>query len=234
MGFDRIIYEKRDGIAKIIMNRPEKLNAIDQQMGEEMDAAFQDAEEDDAVRVIVWTGTGRAFTVGADLQARRSQSYEEYAKNHLRSNVKSLERENFGKPLIAAVNGLAVVYHSMLLADIIVADEDARFRDTHAEFGGAPSRLYMKRLQETVGNRKALEVFFLCDWINAQEAKQIGLVNQVTPRGKLMDVVDEMAKKIASRNPATLRTIKQTIKLGAAEDIGALPVPVEERASTRA
>jgi len=221
--FTNIILEKRNGIAKIILNRPQALNALDIDTHMELQAALRDIEEDEATRVVVITGSGRAFCAGADLK---------YI-NELLGNPQKMAAfgqlfhdtygmiENLSKPVIAAINGLALAGGIELLeaCDIVIASEEARIGDQHANFGLVPGGGGTQRLPRLIGIRKAKELLLTGDWISGKEAEAIGLVNKAVPAEKLEEAVNEMAQKLAERSPMASKTIKFLVNRGMQTDL---------------
>jgi enoyl-CoA hydratase/carnithine racemase len=209
MGYQTILVAKENGLGTLTLNRPDVLNAMNQQMLQEVDQALTDFEYDDEVRVIVFTGAGRAFSSGRDLKEIGGASHKTGAEvwSHL---------ENIGKPVIAAVNGLCFTGAlSMLLSfDIVVAAEDATFADTHARYGMVHGGGTSQRLRDVVGLRKAKELLFTCEPITAVEAERIGLVNRVVPSEALIPSVLHLAHQISKNDPAALRTAKYLVNAG--------------------
>jgi len=225
MGYETIIYEKKRAMAKITLNRPEVLNALNRTMVEEFGQALEEAENDNEVRVVVITGQGRAFCVGFDLKFAGELSslhdQQEFCKlcNHL-----MLERiENMGKPVIAAINGftLAGGFEIMLAVDLVIASEDAVIGDQHVNGGfiGAGGGPY--RLISMVGLRKAKELVLTARRLTGREAEAIGLVNRAVPVGQLETVVTEVASAIAEYSPVAVRYSKAIMNRTAYIDMAA-------------
>jgi enoyl-CoA hydratase/carnithine racemase len=208
-GFETLELDEDQGLAVIRLNRPEALNAINQQMLLDLDAALDRLEESDDVRVIALTGTGRAFSAGRDLK--------EIGGDIHRSGAEVWARlESIPKPVIAAVNGLCYTGAlSMLLAvDLVVAADTAVFADTHAKFGMFHGGGTTQRLRELVGPRRAKELLFTCVPISAAEAERIGLVNRVVPAGELMNAVRELAQTMSGNDPQVLGAVKDLVNRG--------------------
>ena len=223
MAFTNIILEKKDGVAKITLNRPKQLNALDGPTMEEIEAAIDDIEKDDSVKVVVITGSGRAFSAGADLsyvEARLDQP-EELAK-YLQQFRKTCDKiESLGKPVIAAINGFALAGGLELAnaCDLAIASEEARIGDQHAMFGLIPGGGNSQRLPRLIGIRKAKELMLSGNWITPQEAERLGLVNKVVPADKLEEAVEEMAQALAERSPAASAAIKALVNRGMQTDL---------------
>jgi len=214
MTYNKIILEKKSGIAKITLNRPQALNALDEELLSEFMAALDDIEKDDSVNVVILTGAGRAFSAGRDLKG-----ILESRERPGGSRYKALE--DLSKPVIAAVNGPCFTgsFELVMCADIIIASDNAVFGDTHARFGITPGGGQTQRLPKQIGPKKAKELMFTCDTIPAREAERIGIVNKVVPLEKLEETAMEMAEKILKNVPETVRTIKSLVNRGMKTDL---------------
>jgi 2-(1,2-epoxy-1,2-dihydrophenyl)acetyl-CoA isomerase len=202
MGSENVLLEKSDGVATITMNRPERLNALDVEMGEELLQAFRGCGADAEVRVIVLTGAGRAFSAGGDVKAF-SESIDDpvsYFKELIpRLHAGILEIRRMPKPVIARVHGFATgAAMSLTMAcDLVVAAESARFNIAYAGVGLSPDGGATYFLPRLVGPRRALEIFFTADMIDAAEAARLGLVNRVVPDGDLEKATRDLALRFA-------------------------------------
>ena len=214
MTYNNIILEKEGGIAKIVLNRPHVLNALNEELLSELVTALEDIEKDNSVNVVILTGKGQAFSAGRDLKGILEG--REYAGG---PRYKALE--DLSKPVIAAVNGYCFTgaLELAMCADIIIASENAVFGDTHARFGVIPGGGQTQRLPRLIGPKKAKELMFLCDTISAQEAKGIGIVNRVVAPEKLDEAATEMAEKILKNIPETVRAVKSLINQGMNTDL---------------
>jgi 2-(1,2-epoxy-1,2-dihydrophenyl)acetyl-CoA isomerase len=206
MGNKNVLLEKADGVATITMNRPERLNALDVEMGEELLQAFRGCGADPEVRVIVLTGAGRTFSAGGDVKAFAGSIDEPvpYFKELIpRLHAGILEIRRMPKPVIARVHGFAAgAAMSLTMAcDLVVAAESARFNIAYARVGLSPDGGSTYFLPRLVGQRKALEIFFTADIIEAAEAARLGLVNWVVPDGELEKTTRDLALRLA-RGPA--------------------------------
>ena len=218
LGFERIVYEKAPPRATITLNRPEVLNAFDFRMLRELARACEDASWDDEIRVVVVTGTGRAFCVGADLKAWGADLLDnprEYWKWFGAFKDMHDRLREIGKPTVARVNGIAVGGGNELqmACDLSVIVEDAFIRHVGLEHGSVPAGGATQWLQLMVGDRRAREIVFLCDEISAAQAEEWGLVNRAVPEAELDDVVDEWVEKLAARLPQTTRYAKQQLNV---------------------
>lgn len=223
MEYDRIILEKKDRIAKITLNRPKELNAIDKETHLQLQAAFKDIEADPEVRVVIITGAGRAFCAGADLKyaiSLNDNPQEMAAFGQLFYDTFAMI-DNLSKPIVASINGLALAGGIELLesCDIVIASEDARIGDQHANFGLVPSGGGSQRLPRLIGVRKAMELLLTGDAVTAKEAEALGLINKAVPADKLEEATMEMARKLAERSPMASKAIKALVKRGMQVDL---------------
>lgn len=207
--YNTILVEKKEHIAILTLNRPEKLNAINLEMKNELRQALNELEADSDVKIVIMTGAGRAFSVGHDMTDPPS-TLDEFT---------SLEEEEklfkLDKPTIAAIHGytLGDGIQQTLLCDIVVASEDAILGFIGPRAGGFCYGS-LEVLPALVGMRKASELFFTCEQISAEEAFRIGLVNKVVPRQQLMPAAFEMAEKIMKLAPLGIKYTKRMMKRG--------------------
>ena len=216
LGFEAVVYEKAPPRATIRLNRPDVLNAFDFRMLREIACACEDASWDDDVRVVVVTGTGRAFCVGADLRSwdedylGRPGEYWKWfgAFKDMHDRLREL-----GKPTVARVNGIAVGGGNELqmACDLAVMVESAFIRHVGLEHGSVPAGGATQWLPIMVGDRRAREILMLCEEIPAARAAEWGLVNRAVPAGELDAHVDELVEKLARKLPTTLRYTKQQL-----------------------
>jgi enoyl-CoA hydratase/carnithine racemase len=214
LGFERIVYEKAPPRATIRFNRPEVLNAFDFQTLRELARACEDASWDDAIRVVVLTGTGRAFCVGADLR-EWAEGYignpTEYWKWFGAFKDAHDRLREIGKPTVARINGICVGGGNELQmgCDLAVMVEDAFFRLVGPEHGSVPAGGATQWLTIMVGDRRAREIVLLCEEIPAQKAAEWGLVNSAVPADQLDVEVDRLVESLARKLPQTTRYAKQ-------------------------
>jgi enoyl-CoA hydratase len=216
MGFQAIKVERRGPVLRIRMNRPDKLNAQNPTLIEEMDAAFTAGGADPDVRVIVLSGEGRAFSAGHDLEHpgydRRGYTYHTRVEMERRLFLDKLLRlRNLPTPTIAQVHGHCVAAGLMLacMCDLIVCDETARFANPVVAMAMAGVQLLIEPWE--IGARKAKELLFTAEAFDAAEAHRLGLVNRVVPAGRLEDEADALADRIASLPAFAVRTVKKSI-----------------------
>ena len=216
LGFERIVYEKAPPRATITLNRPEVLNAFDFQMLRELARAFEDASWDDDIRVVVVTGEGRAFCVGADLRSWGAElvgNSKEYWKWFGAFQDMHDRLREIGKPTLARVQGIAVGGGNELqmACDLAVMVDGAYIRHVGPEHGSVPAGGATQWLPIFAGDRRAREILFLCEEIPARQALEWGLVNRVCAPGELDAVVDELVEKLAAKLPQTIRYTKQQL-----------------------
>ncbi len=216
LGFETIVYEKAPPRATITLNRPEVLNAFDFLMLRELARACEDASWDDDIRVVVLTGAGRAFCVGADLKSW-SERYlgepREYWKWFGAFKDMHDKLREVGKPTVARINGIAVGGGNELqmACDLAVMVDDAFIRHVGLEHGSVPAGGATQWLPVFVGDRRAREIIFMCEEIPAAQAAEWGLVNWVVPAAELDAKVDEVVEKLAAKLPQTTRYAKQQL-----------------------
>ncbi len=211
MDYEDLILEKKQGIAWITLNRPEVLNAVDNQLLRELISTLEDVEEDDSVGVVILKGAGRAFCAGADLKSMFGSEGEGERFSRIAEMIEVMD-----KPVIAAVHGFAITGGFLLAysSDMIIAAEDAVFADTHALWGLIPNGGESQRLPRLVGKMKAKELMFTSDQLSAGEAERIGLVNKVVPRNKLDEAAEELARKLLNNSRNSITAIKLLINRG--------------------
>ena len=214
MKFDTITIDRQDAIWLVTLNRPERLNAMSQKMLLEMDSACDMIEEDKSCRVVVLTGSGKAFTPGFDLQdqaAKTPQGIEAW-RPLLKRNFDSVIRFwNLTKPTIAAVNGPALAggCELAMACDITIAGNSATFGEPEVKFGAG---IVIMLLPWIVGPKKAKEIAFLGkDQLSAQEACDLGMVNQVVSDDEVLPTALGIARAIAVVDPMVMRRTKQQI-----------------------
>lgn len=205
--YKTILVEKRNHLAILSFNRPEKLNAINVQVKREVSQALIELEADDDVRVVIMTGVGRAFSSGYDITAPESE-LEEFMS--LKEEEKLL---NLDKPTIAAIQGYALGdgLQQALLCDIRVAADDSVLGFIGPLIGGLCYSAF-SILPQVVGRGKASELLFTCSRISAEEAYRIGLVNKVVPREQLMPAAVELAEQITKVEPLLLKYSKRMLR----------------------
>jgi len=206
-----------NGVATLVMNRPEKLNSLNNELANALNLAFERIGKNEAVRVVVLTGAGRAFCAGGDLasigkgrEARDSKQLEPI----LRAGMGAMLRMRMiPQPVIAAVNGPAAGagMNVALAADIRIAAEEAIFGQNFSKVGLFPDYGGTYFLPQLIGPSKAAELFYTGDMINAATALQLGLVNRLVPGAQLEREARKVAAQLAAGPPIAIRAIKQTL-----------------------
>jgi 2-(1,2-epoxy-1,2-dihydrophenyl)acetyl-CoA isomerase len=216
--FEQILYAKEGGVATITMNRPAKLNAYSEKMVHEMLAAFADARDDDEIRAVILTATGRGFCSGGDIgtdfqyppryRGHRLESYLEMREN-MHALIRFLHR--FDKPVIAAINGAAVAggLTLALACDFRIAAESARLGDTSLKFALIPDEGGAYFFPRFLGMDRALQMSLLSEIYPARKALELGLVTEVVPDAELMTAARTFAGRLAEGPPIAIRLTKR-------------------------
>ena len=210
--YREILFHKFEGIARISINRPEVHNAFTPLTVKEMINAMELSREDTSIGVIIITGEGgKAFCSGGDQSVRGHGGYVG-ADTVPRLNVLDLQKliRSIPKPVIAAVAGWAIggghVLH--VVCDLTIAADNARFGQTGPKVGSFDGGFGASYLARIVGQKKAREIWYLCDQYDASEARDMGLVNKVVPLEKLEETYVEWARKIMQKSPLAIRMLK--------------------------
>jgi enoyl-CoA hydratase len=219
MNFECIIYEKSEGIAVIKLNRPKVLNAMNKQLWLDVQTALEDVRNDPEIKVLIFTGEGRAFSTGADLKESKTRSIEAYRDYLVELQEASRKIIRFEKPTIAAINGYALGsgYELALACDIRIAAEDAQIGSPEARVTSSVTGGAMRLIQSLIGPGKARELLFTAENIDGKEAERIGLVNKAVPSDQLMNEVRGMAKKIAVNSSFSIKMIKKGLLMAQGE-----------------
>ena len=219
MNFQTLLYKKIKAVALVTLNRPEVLNAMNRQLWLDLQSALESAGKDDQIKVVVFTGQGRAFSSGADLKESKTRSVEAY-----RDYLESLQEVSrivlrFPKPTIAAINGYALGsgYELALACDIRIAAYEAQIGSPEARVSSSVTGGAFRLLPSLVGPGKAKELLFTADPIDGREAERIGLVNRAVPLDELMNETLGMADRIAENDPFSLKMIKEGVGLAQGE-----------------
>ena len=228
MAYTDILYEKRDGVAWITINRPEVRNAFRTRTVAELTEAFTDARWDPAVGVVVLTGAGdKAFCSGGDQKERGQGGYAPGAAGtevQRPMDVEALHSaiRHIPKPVIAMVNGFAIggghVLH--VLCDLTVASENAVFGQTGPRVGSVDAGHGTGYLARLVGEKKAREIWYLCRQYTAQEALAMGLVNKVVPLRDLRAEVEQWCRELLDKSPTALALAKQSFNIDSEQRAG--------------
>jgi enoyl-CoA hydratase/carnithine racemase len=211
-----LLYEVKDRIATITLNRPDKLNAFTGPMIEAWARVLGEAQADEQVHVVIVTGAGRAFCAGGDVgrMGEGAPGPLEH-KNQLWENIHRIPKqlEQMDKPVLAMVNGVAVGagMGMCLMCDVRVASEEARFSTGYVKVGLVPGDGDTYFLPRLVGPAKALELLWTADFIDAGEALRLGIVNRVVPSAELRDATYTLARQIAEGPQIPIRMIKRLV-----------------------
>ena len=217
MSFENLLYEVRDGVAFVTVNRPDKLNALNRATVQELDRAFADAGADPAVRAIVLTGAGpKAFVAGADIGELAQQKPLGGKEYSLYGQGVLARIESLGKVVIAAVNGYALGggCELALACHVRVASENARMGLPEVTLGIIPGFGGTQRLARLVGRGKALDLILSGEMIDAREAHRIGLVDRVAAEGQAVAAAESLARVIASRGPIAIKMAIESVNEG--------------------
>src|SRR5512136_1268488 len=213
MELKNIIFEKKDSLAWITLNRHEVRNAQNDLLLAEVLWALENSRDDDNVRIIIFTGAGdKAFSAGADISEFPKRTPPDILAGKGKKRMTDLVRD-IPKPAIAMVNGLALGGGCELAmsCDIIIASENAMFGQPEINVGVIPGAGGTQILPRLVGEKKAKELVFTGGFIPAQEALALGLINKVVPQDKLKETVMEMAKAMLRHSPIILKLCKLAI-----------------------
>lgn len=216
MEYKYLLVEIKDGIAITKINRPNVLNAVDDDTILELELAMQTLNKDSSVKVIIITGEGKSFVSGSDI-ANLAKKDSIKAREYSQLGQRVLNYiENMEKPVIAAVNGFALGSGCELAmaCDIRIASDKAKFGQPEVKLGVIPGHAGTQRLVRLVGLGKAKELIFTADIIDAQEALRIGLVNKVVAPEELMNEAIKVAQKIAAVGPIAVKLAKTVLNRG--------------------
>ena len=216
-----VTLEKQGHVGVVTMNRPEALNALNDQVLRDLDAVLTQAEEDAELYVLVVTGAGRSFVAGADIGQMSGFSAVEGKAFGVYGNQVFAKLENLSKPTIAAVNGFALGggCELAMACDIRLASEKAKFGQPETGLGITPGFGGTQRLPRIVGASRAMELILTAKTISAAQAREIGLVSEVYPPEELMDRALELANSIAANAQVAVRQSKAAIRRGLQTDM---------------
>jgi enoyl-CoA hydratase len=222
MAYENITFEVQDGVGLLTFNRPKALNALNPATIEEVNVVVEKTRNDDTIRVLILTGAGeKAFVAGADINQFTIMNTLEARNFAARGQEVFFKLEQLPKPVIACVNGFALGGGCELAmsCDFIYASDKAKFGQPEINLGIIPGFGGTQRLSRLIGRGKAKELCMTGETIDAQQAKELGLVAKVFPAEKLMEETLKVAKQMASRSQAALRTIKFVIDRGVDIDL---------------
>lgn len=213
---NKVILEKREGFAIVTLNRPEAMNALSRELRADIVAAFEACVIDNGIRVVILTGSGKAFCAGFDLQELSNTEADAAQEG---DNTVARAMEAFTGPIIGAINGHAITggFEMALACDVLVAADSARFADTHARVGILPGWGLSQKLPRMVGLSRAKEISFTGKPVFAQQAYEWGLVNHVIAREELLPRAIELAEAMCKCVPQLLPQYKALIDEGYAK-----------------
>lgn len=209
---DLVLTSTEGGVTTVTMNRPEALNALSAGLRNRLTEVFTDLAEDSATEVIVFTGNGRAFTVGLDLKELGGETAAATVVN--KDLGKAMLQVN--KPIIGAINGYAITggFELALMCDFMLASEQAKFADTHARVGVVPGWGLSQRLPRLIGINRAKELSLTGNFLDAATAYTWGLVNRVVAADELLATAQQLAKDIFSTEPVTRNAVRHIMDAG--------------------
>ncbi len=216
MNFETLLFEKRENIGIVSINRPSSMNSLNSKVLDELDRLFDEIKRDKDIYVVVLTGMGKAFVAGADIPEMKDKNTLE-AKEFADKGLNLFRKiELMEKPVIAAVNGFALGggCELAMCCDIRIGSNKAKFGQPEVGLGITPGFGGTQRLPRLVGEGRAKEIIFTCDIIDAEEAYRIGLLNKIVAAEELMEKSLEMASKIASKGQIAVRHSKTSINIG--------------------
>ena len=209
-----VLLEKRDGFAIVTLNRPEAMNALSRELRGDFVTAFGECSHDPGIRVVILTGSGKAFCAGFDLKELGAGAAKTTADEA--DNVVADAMDAFNGPIIGAVNGHCITggFEMALACDILIASENARFADTHARVGMLPGWGLSQKLPRLIGLSRAREMAFTGAPVFASQAYDWGLVNRVVPQEELLPAAIRMAEDICACAPEVLQQYQSLITEG--------------------
>jgi enoyl-CoA hydratase/carnithine racemase len=217
MTYETLLYDRRNAIGYVTVNRPQKLNALNRNVLDELFDSFQALKKDDEVRVVILTGCGdKAFVAGADVGELALLTSVEGKETARRGQQVFNLIENLGKPVIAAINGFALGggCELALACTLRIAAETARMGLPEVKLGLIPGYGGSQRLPRLVGKCRALEIILTGEPVTAQEAFRQGLVNQVVPAAELLAAAEKLAQKIIANAPLAVKFALEAVHHG--------------------
>ena len=212
MAYETLMVDRQDPLALIRLNRPQALNALNSQLMDELTSALDEAEADDAIRVIVLTGSDRAFAAGADIKEMAPKDYvQAFKEDFITRNWERTARCR--KPVIAAVAGYALGggCELAMMCDFIIAADNAKFGQPEITLGVSPGAGGTQRLTRLIGKAKAMDMILTGRMMDAAEAERSGLVSRVVPLASLLDETLAIARKLAELSPVSVMLTKEMV-----------------------
>jgi enoyl-CoA hydratase len=211
MSENSVLFEEKNNIATITLNRPEKRNCMNQSLLANLYDCVERFSNDEKLTVAILTGNGKSFCAGLDLNALLKENLSDP-----RGDGRGLSEVMSAchKPIIGAINGHSITggFELALLCDFLIASDNASFRDSHVEVGIHPGWGMTQLLQQSVGQRMAKQISLTCEQVSAQRAFEIGLVNEVVSPENLLPRAFELARMIVSKNLEMSKTVKYLIE----------------------
>lgn len=210
-GYKTLLVERKGRVAKITINRPDNLNALNAEVMAELVCCLDEIDRNKAVAVSILTGAGRAFAAGADIKEMQSQSFSDmYVDDYFAGWDRFAGAR---KPIIAAVNGFALGggCEVAMMCDLIIASDKAKFGQPEIKLGVTPGMGGSIRLTKAIGKAKAMDLVLTGRMIDSDEADRLGLVSRVVPHQNLMDVATEIAEEIASFSIPSIIAAKEMV-----------------------
>lgn len=214
---EELLFDVENGVATITINRPDKRNSFHDEMVRQWVSWLEECKTREDVKVIVFTGSEGSFSSGGDTTRFKDKAEQTplEAKAGMTANTQSLARKvaEIDKPIIAAINGMAVGggLDVALMCDVRLLSSSARVAETYAKMGLIPGVGGAWFLPRIIGNAAALDMFWTCRWVDAQEALSLGLANRIFPEETFRDDVKAYAEQIAAAAPLSLRFIKRMV-----------------------
>ncbi|HQR17171.1 MAG TPA: enoyl-CoA hydratase-related protein [Gemmatimonadales bacterium] len=217
MTYQNLLFDVRDGIAIVTINRPDKLNALNDAVIADLDRAVERIESEDAIAGVILTGAGsKAFVAGADIGELAQQKQMSGKARAMRGQAVFRRLERCGKPVVAAVNGFALGggCELAMACHLRVASESAKFGQPEVKLGIGPGYGGTVRLPRLVGKGRALDLLLTARMVGAEEALQMGLVNRVVPADKLMAEAESLLRTVLANGPLAVRLCIEAVDAG--------------------
>ncbi len=214
--FETLLFESKNRIGYVTVNRPDKLNALNAKAKGELKQLFENLKSDDQVDVVILTGAGeKAFVAGTDIKELTELDTEKGKAFSAGGQAVFDAIENLGKPVIAAVNGYALGggCELALACNIRIAADNAKFGQPEVNLGIIPGYAGTQRLARLIGKGRAMELILTGDQVDAQEALRIGLVNKVVPSKELLSTAESLAQKILTKGQVAVRLALKAVNM---------------------
>lgn len=221
MNYNNLSFEINEKTGYVFISRPDALNALNDELIEELRDIFEKIDADDGIRAVIITGKGKAFAAGADIAQMRAMTAGEGRDMAIRGQKVMELIENSSKPVIAAINGYALGGGNELAmaCDIRIASENAKFGQPEVGLGIIPGYGGTQRLPRLVGKGMAKKLLMTGDIISAEEALDIGLVDEVVPKDELMNAAKDLAERIKRNAPIAVKLVKSAVNSGMNTDL---------------